>query len=132
MGALTTLTESECLRLLATDHTGIGRIAMAADPFPVVLPVNYRLVGGDVVFRTDPGGKLDAVLDGRPVAFEVDAVEPAWEAGWSVLIQGRAEPVTDAADLARLRRLHMVTWAGGAKEHYVRVSPVVISGRRLG
>jgi nitroimidazol reductase NimA-like FMN-containing flavoprotein (pyridoxamine 5'-phosphate oxidase superfamily) len=131
MRELVTLDEAECLRLLETDHAGVGRIAFADGTYPTVLPVNYRMLDGAVVFRTDPGGKLAAAESGMPVAFQTDSIEPAWEGGWSVLVHGELESVHDAADLARLQRLHLRPWVEGPKEHYVRVQPRRVSGRRL-
>ena len=36
------------------------------------------------------------------VAFEIDDLHPADGTAWSVLVRGRAEPVTSATDLAAL------------------------------
>jgi hypothetical protein len=53
--------------------------------FPLILPVNYLLLGNEVAFRTDPGSKLRAAVINTPVAFEVAGVDPQPEVGWSVL-----------------------------------------------
>ena len=50
------LDAEECRTLLAL--RGMGRVAFVADAFPMILPVNYTLVGDLLVFRTDPGTKL--------------------------------------------------------------------------
>ena len=42
---LQVLTHDECLELLRAG--GVGRIAFDVDEFPVILPLNYRLVGRD-------------------------------------------------------------------------------------
>jgi hypothetical protein len=34
-------------------------------------------------------------------------------------------------ELARLRRLPLEAWAPGAKSHYVRILPAVLTGRRI-
>jgi hypothetical protein len=44
---------------------------------PVAFPVNYRLLGDVIVFRTGPGTKLRAALDQRVVGFQVDRIERA-------------------------------------------------------
>ena len=51
------LDEKECLRLIGAG--GIGRIAYVGRFGPAVLPVNYKLRGGAIVFRTAENGPLD-------------------------------------------------------------------------
>src|ERR1700727_1577405 len=75
------LDENECLRLIAPG--GIGRIAYSGRFGPAVLPVNYKLRDGAIVFRTAEHGPLDEDLrtgianaDYR-VAFEIDEIDPA-------------------------------------------------------
>jgi nitroimidazol reductase NimA-like FMN-containing flavoprotein (pyridoxamine 5'-phosphate oxidase superfamily) len=67
---VTEIGREECLRLLAGDE--IGRLAVVAGKTPIVTPVNYALDGESVVFRTDPGTKLDQGPRAR-AGFEVDA-----------------------------------------------------------
>lgn len=71
------------------------------------------------------------VRPGAAVAFEVDGVNNVHRTGWSVLIRGTAEPVTDHSELERLRRLPLVPRAPGAKPHYVRIRHDEVSGRRI-
>jgi nitroimidazol reductase NimA-like FMN-containing flavoprotein (pyridoxamine 5'-phosphate oxidase superfamily) len=123
------LTEDECRRLLGERH--LGRLALVDADGPVILPVNYTLDGGVVVFRTDPGSKLDAAAAGTTVAFEVDAADERDRTGWSVVVRGRAAEVSDPADLERLRALPLYPWAPGAKAHYVRIRPASVTGRRI-
>jgi nitroimidazol reductase NimA-like FMN-containing flavoprotein (pyridoxamine 5'-phosphate oxidase superfamily) len=106
-------------------------VAFLDDGAPTILPVNYVLVDGHVVFRTDAGGKLEAALRREQVAFEIDGVELANRTGWSVLVRGRAERVSDPSELARLRTMPLVAWAPGAKPHYVRIGAAEITGRRI-
>lgn len=123
------LTERECRSLLAGAH--LGRIAVVESGRPLIFPVNYVLDGTDVVFRTDSGSKLYAAALGEQVAFEVDGINPADRTGWSVLIRGAAEYVTDPGRLNKLRSLPLVPWAPGAKPHYVRINSGQVSGRRI-
>jgi uncharacterized protein len=123
------LTDTECRRLLAERH--LGRLALTDPDGPVVFPVNYALHEGAVVFRTDPGSKLDAIAGGATVAFEVDAVDEGSRTGWSVVVRGRAAEVSEPADLDRLHGLPLYPWAPGAKARYVRIRPVSVTGRRI-
>jgi len=123
------LTKSECFDLLAQEH--LGRVAFVDDLGPLVVPVNFVLDRHMVVFRTGEGTKLDAAVRGSRVAFEVDGADPAARTGWSLLVRGEAIEVTDPAELARLRALRLDPWAPGAKTHYVRILPAVLTGRRI-
>jgi nitroimidazol reductase NimA-like FMN-containing flavoprotein (pyridoxamine 5'-phosphate oxidase superfamily) len=123
------LSKSECFALLARER--LGRVAVVDDRGPVVFLVNFVLDRHMVVFRTDEGTKLDAACRGRRVAFEIDGTDTAHRTGWSVLVRGEAIEVTGAAELVRLRKLPLNPWAPGAKTHYVRILPAVLTGRRI-
>jgi len=124
------LTEDECRKLLGERH--LGRLALVDADGPVILPVNYTLDEGAVVFRTDPGSKLDPAAAGATtVAFEVDAVDERDRTGWSVVVRGRAGEVSEPADLQRLRALPLYPWAPGAKARYVRIRSASVTGRRI-
>ena len=124
------LAPEECQRLLA--ERSIGRVGISVGALPVVLPVNYALLDGDVVVRTGEGTKLDAALAGAVVAFEVDQVDPIYHQGWSVLLQGRATVIADPDDIDRARRLPLRAWAPGIRDRYIRIPIEIISGRRIG
>ena len=96
------LTDEECRKLLGERH--LGRLALVDADGPVILPVNYTLDEGSVVFRTDPGSKLDAAAAGATVAFEADAVDERDRTGWSVVVRGTLADITDPAHLERLDR----------------------------
>ena len=123
------LSRSECFGLLAREH--VGRVAFVDDLGPMVMPVNFVLDRHMVVLRTDGGTKLDAAVRGSRVAFEIDGTDEAARTGWSVVVRGEAVEVTEPAELARLRRLRLQPWAPGAKTHYVRILPAVLTGRRI-
>lgn len=123
------LTEAECRELL--ELGGIGRVGVTAGALPVILPVNFAYVDGDIVFRTGDGTKLRASRDGVVVAFEIDGYDVGSQHGWSVLAVGRAHEIEDAVDLAMARGLGLAPWANGSLVHYVRLTPELLSGRRI-
>ena len=129
------LGEEECLALIAPG--GIGRIAYSSRFGPAVLPVNYVLHNGAVVFRTAENGPLDVDLRtgiadaDYIVAFEIDSLHLDTKQGWSVLIQGPAHHVA-TADEDALRETGVEPWAPGPRELYVRMVPSRITGRRVG
>jgi nitroimidazol reductase NimA-like FMN-containing flavoprotein (pyridoxamine 5'-phosphate oxidase superfamily) len=115
------------------DRQRVGRLAFLDGDQPMALPVNYAVVRGIVVFRTGVGAKLSSAI-GRKVAFEVDVTDTDTECGWSVVVQGVAEEITGATDPLNdaLRQGATRPWLSDARDHYVRIIPHVISGRRLG
>ncbi len=131
---LAELDEGEALGLIAPG--GVGRIAYEGRFGPTVLPVNYRVAGGAIVFRTTLGGSTDADLRTGlagveyKVAFEVDRIEEDTRTGWSVLVQGALHHVTDE-ELAEARATGVEPWAGGDRRQYLRITPSRVTGRRI-
>jgi uncharacterized protein len=123
------LSGAECLRLLAT--ATIGRISYTRQALPAVEPVNFALHHGAIVIRTDSGGKLAAATRRAVVAFQADDLDPVRWSGWSVTVVGRCEEVTDAADLAGLDKLGLESWVPGSRNHFIRIEPGIVTGRRL-
>jgi uncharacterized protein len=126
---LMVLPRGQCLRLLR--RTRVGRVVVNVGRVPAAFPVNFALLDDDIVFRTAPGTKLSAALERAVVGFEVDRIDPVFESGWSVLIQGPASVVTDGDELLRVRRMHLRTWAPGERPTYVRIRSDSVSGRRF-
>jgi nitroimidazol reductase NimA-like FMN-containing flavoprotein (pyridoxamine 5'-phosphate oxidase superfamily) len=97
-----------------------------------VLPVNFVLVDGDVMFRTVAGTKFHAAAGGAAVAFEADGWDHSGQDGWSVLVQGTATVVTNPAQLADVRFTNLDPWAvDGSADRVVRIQTVRVSGRRF-
>jgi nitroimidazol reductase NimA-like FMN-containing flavoprotein (pyridoxamine 5'-phosphate oxidase superfamily) len=120
----------ECLRLLR--QSIVGRIAVVIDEFPIVLPINYRLVETEsvtwIAVRTRPGN----VIDRAPVhaAFEIDGIDPSSRQGWSVLARGILQHVdADAADFRA--RFDPEPWLLAERDSWMVIDPFTISGRRL-
>ncbi|MDX1620828.1 MAG: pyridoxamine 5'-phosphate oxidase family protein [Nitriliruptorales bacterium] len=120
----------ECLERLASQP--VGRIAYIDAGAPIVLPVNHRVEGRQIVFRTTHGSKLAAALMERPVAFEVDSYSEDERTGWSVLVRGRAEVLFDPAESSQVTGPRPQPWADQVQRGWwVRIHPEEISGRRL-
>lgn len=129
-GRAVELDGAECLRLLTT--TTVGRVALTRRALPVILPVNYAMDEGTVVIRTRPGSLLATSREqGVVVAFEVDELDRGTYSGWSVLVTGTLREITDVDELDRAGRLPLVPWVGGDRRHFVRITPGLLSGRRL-
>ena len=126
---LLVLPEEECVRLLTRGH--LGRIGLVDEGRPVILPVNYVFDAGCVFFQSTRGSKLDAALGGRMVAFQIDAIDPMYHGGVSVLTYGRAEVVESDEEIARLEELPLRPWWPEARDRWIRILVEEISGRRL-
>ena len=129
------LDEDECVRLVAPG--GIGRLVFAGRFDLTVLPVNYVLRNGAILFRTVEAGSTDEDLRTRiehaeyRVAFEVDDFDSETREGWSVLIQGPAHHLDDPGEQADAIAAGVEPWAGGKREHFIRITPARITGRRI-
>lgn len=122
------LTPDECWRRVAA--APIGRIGVLVDSAPEIYPVNFKVDGDSVVFRTDAGSKLRGLDKSPSVAFQVDGIDPVSKTGWSVLLKGRATPVTDGEEVRRLMAMHLDLWAPGTKSRWIRIRGLV-TGRAI-
>ncbi|MER8185245.1 pyridoxamine 5'-phosphate oxidase family protein [Kitasatospora sp. NPDC094015] len=128
--ALLRLTEQECWQKVGP--RGIGRIAVAAAPSPLVVPVNYATDAGTVVYRTAPGG-VAALAPGTRASFQVDRIDDRTGTGWSVLVTGTAERIEDPEAVRTVERHGGAEpWAGGKRPLWIRIRPQGITGRRIG
>jgi nitroimidazol reductase NimA-like FMN-containing flavoprotein (pyridoxamine 5'-phosphate oxidase superfamily) len=131
MADLQHLSQDECFALLATQE--IGRIGINAEHYPLIFPVNYALDHGVIVIRSGAGTKLTQASHAN-VTFEVDEIDRRQRSGWSVLVRGLAEEVTDHhrdALVERTKTTAKEPWAPGEHGHYLRLIPHAVSGRRL-
>lgn len=129
-GHFHTLSDERCRELLASRHE--GRIAWAAPDGPQLLPVSYALYNGQVAFRTSPYGALSRLQQPAMVAFEIDDIRLDTGIGWSVVVRGRAAPVTNSVDLAAMwGDDELVPWATGTRNLVVLISEHTISGRSV-
>jgi nitroimidazol reductase NimA-like FMN-containing flavoprotein (pyridoxamine 5'-phosphate oxidase superfamily) len=121
----------KCRELLAAGV--FGRVGLCTPQGPLVLPVNYAVVGESVVFRTSPYGVIAGHDWDSPLAFEVDHVDYADHRGWSVLARGPGERVEDPDEIARINRTwEPRPWAAGVRTLYIRIKWDELTGRRLG
>ena len=126
---LEVLPRDECLRLLGRSQ--VGRVVVTDRSLPAAFPVNYALLDEDVVFLTTAGSKLEAAEEEEVMAFEIDEIEPALLAGWSVLVQGLASVIIDPEELRQARALGLEPWTAGGQRQFVRITSELISGRRI-
>ncbi|GAQ50262.1 pyridoxamine 5'-phosphate oxidase family protein [Streptomyces acidiscabies] len=127
------LDSAEALRLLGS--VSLGRVVFTRQALPTVRPVNHVLVDGAVVIRTHEHAALTLHTvrgDGMGVvvAYEADDIDPHTHLGWSVVVTGYADLVTDPAELALYDAL-LRPWVDRTMEHAVRILPALVTGVRL-
>jgi nitroimidazol reductase NimA-like FMN-containing flavoprotein (pyridoxamine 5'-phosphate oxidase superfamily) len=123
------LSAEACWDLLKT--TPVGRVVVLVDGAPEVYPVNYVVDGRTVAFKTAPGSKLRGLDRSPTTCFEVDVIDAERHAGWSVMVKGRAVDVTAAEERTVLGEKPLTLWTAGEKDHWVRIRPTEVSGRRI-
>ena len=126
---LRVLTVEECVEHLATHE--VARIALIDDGWPVVFPVNYRLVDREhqrwIALRARPEGAIDH--PGSRVALQLDGIDPVRHEGWSVLVRGTMHTVDETAAGFR-ERFDPGPWLD-ERDAWLVIEPSVITGRRL-
>jgi nitroimidazol reductase NimA-like FMN-containing flavoprotein (pyridoxamine 5'-phosphate oxidase superfamily) len=116
-----------CFVLLTSQQ--VGRLVRPGD-MPFVAPVNYVVIDDSVVYRSDEGSSA-ARVHGEAVVFEVDAIDGQKHGGWSVVVRGTAEDITDAAYTDSDLRDRLDTWAPGPKDRWLRIAVREMTGRWL-
>lgn len=125
---ISVISEDSCWGYLASQE--VGRLGVSTDDVPEIFPINYYVDGASVIFRSAEGSKLDQLSRNRNVVFEVDGWHD--EGGWSVMIKGVAEEITDPDELARANKAPLYPWIPTVKSHFIRVTPTLgITGRHF-
>jgi hypothetical protein len=124
------LSLDDCLALLR--GRSVGRIAVMVNEFPIVLPVNYKLVetSGPVwlVVRSRPGNVIDRAS--IPTAFEIDDFNISEQEGWSVLVRGTLQHVNpDTGGL--WEHFDPNPWLDDVRDAWLAIEPFSITSRLL-
>lgn len=121
------LPAAECWQYLR--DAPYGRIATAVGGVIDIVPVNFVVADGAVVFRTSPGTKLVEMVISPQVAVEVDGFDQDF--AWSVVAKGTALRLEKGADIDAADRLLLSSWIPTVKNTYVRVAVERLEGRRF-
>ncbi len=127
------LDRSQSLRLLGS--VPLGRLVFTQNALPTIRPVNHLLDGEDIVVRLNDGATLASIAPpageaGLVVAYEADAIDPLTHLGWSVIVTGYAQLVTEPAQVARYEDL-LRPWVAQAMNGVLRIQPDLVTGFRL-
>ena len=127
--AVEVLDANTCWDLLR--GVSVGHLAVLVDGHPEIFPVNYKVDHGSVVFRTGEGTKLHAAARPTAVALEADGTDQDKRTAWSVHVKGHAEVLEPSTELMAGVGLTLFPWQAGHKDHFVRIVPTTVSGRRF-
>jgi Pyridoxamine 5'-phosphate oxidase len=127
---LEALTREESLRLLAS--TSLGRVVFTHFALPAIRPVNHMVEGDTIIIRTHLGAVIASAVDGTGtvVAYEADMIGPDDHLGWSVIVVGRANRVTDPGEIARYQ-LALRPWVSGDMDEVIVITADMVDGFRL-
>jgi nitroimidazol reductase NimA-like FMN-containing flavoprotein (pyridoxamine 5'-phosphate oxidase superfamily) len=121
------LSETECWDLLSS--VSLGRLVTSVDGQPEIFPVNFVVQRRTVLFRTDEGTKLVSTAMNNNVLFEAD--DHVVTDGWSVIVRGLAQSLRANEDIEEAKRAELYPWTATTKQHYVRIRPLRVTGRRF-
>jgi uncharacterized protein len=124
---VTVLSASESWNLLTA--VAIGRLVTSVDGEPEIFPVNFVVQDRTVLFRTAEGTKLVSSAINNRVLFQAD--DHGVSEGWSVIIKGTARTLRTNEEIEKAESAQLLPWTATSKQHYVRVLPLSITGRRF-
>ena len=124
---VTILSATESWDLLAS--VKLGRLVTSVAGQPEIFPVNFVVQRRTVLFRTAEGSKLVSSAINNSVLFEADDHDAS--EGWSVIVKGMARTLRTNEELDEAERTQLLPWIATLKQHYVRIQPVSITGRRF-
>jgi len=124
---VTVLSGTESWDLLASK--ALGRLVTSVEGQPEIFPVNFVVQHRTVLFRTAEGTKLVSAAINSRVLFEADDHDAS--GGWSVIVKGIARMIRTGEERDEAERAQLLPWTATLKQHYVRIQPISITGRRF-
>lgn len=115
----TRIDEAECWALLKESE--VGRIAWNSTDGLLIVPVNFSVVDGAVVFHTSPTSPLAALAEPTEVAFQADEIDRDSAIGWSVSARGTTGPASP--------EIANGSWLDGERPVGVELRPTRLAGR---
>ena len=124
--AVVELSAEDCWALLEAEE--FGRLAYRLVDEVHVVPINYAVDDGSLLFRTASGGKLLAAALSSDVALEIDWHDD--RAAWSVVARGHLRRLSED-EAHRLDEIDRRSWVPTLKYDVVELAPDVVTGRRF-
>jgi uncharacterized protein len=118
------LSAEECWELLETEE--LGRLAYRLVDEVHIVPINFVVNGGSVLFRTSSGNKLLAAALQSDVALEIDWHDDL--TAWSVVARGHLRQL-DEDEEHRVESLPLQPWVPTLTYDVIELVPEVVTGR---
>jgi len=113
-----------CWELLEREE--FGRLAYRLVDEVHLVPINYAVDSGALLFRTASGNKLLAAALHSDVAFEIDWHDD--RSAWSVVVRGQLHRLQED-EQHRVDTLLLHPWVPTLKYDVVELRPVSVTGR---
>jgi nitroimidazol reductase NimA-like FMN-containing flavoprotein (pyridoxamine 5'-phosphate oxidase superfamily) len=120
------LSLEECWQLLELEE--FGRLAYRLVDEVHMVPINYAVDAGTLLFRTGSGNKLLAAALHSDVAFEIDWHDDL--AAWSVVVRGQLRLLHED-EQHRVDGMLVQPWVPTLNYDVVELTPVSVTGRRF-
>jgi uncharacterized protein len=124
---ISVLSESQCWNLLSS--VALGRLVTSVEGQPEIFPLNFVVQHRTVLFRSAEGTKLVSAAINNRVLFEAD--DHGVTEGWSVIVKGSARILRTHDEIGEAERAQLLPWTATVKQHYVRIRPLSVTGRRF-
>jgi nitroimidazol reductase NimA-like FMN-containing flavoprotein (pyridoxamine 5'-phosphate oxidase superfamily) len=124
------LNSAEAMRLLSS--VDYGRVVFNMQALPAIRPVNHLVDDDMIVIRTRLTSAISSAMQSTErlvVAYEADSFDSQTRTGWSVVVTGHAETLTDPDTVARYERL-LHPWVNHA-DTVVAIEPEIVTGLRI-
>lgn len=118
----------ECWRLIRA--VSLGRLAITGrEGAPDIFPLNYKVHGGSIYFRSAPGSKLAAIATHPVAALEIDGKEAGFL--WNVDVRGTMRRLVTDQEIRDSGVKRLVSSSPTPKDNYVRIETSSVSVRRF-
>jgi hypothetical protein len=118
----------EALRLVG--EVPFGRIVFTSEALPAIRPVNHIVDDGCVIIRSHVGTSEGAIhgerIPGIVVAYQADQIDADKGLGWSVVVTGMAQRITDPEDDRRYSDA-LRPWIHQPDDYLIRIVPEMIT-----
>jgi nitroimidazol reductase NimA-like FMN-containing flavoprotein (pyridoxamine 5'-phosphate oxidase superfamily) len=94
------------------------------------VPVTFAVHDEAILIRTGPDSRLAMAAAGQVLAFEVDELNANTRTGWSVVVTGVAQIVTDPDKRALLQDA-VLPWVPGERDVLIELPFTMLTGRRI-
>jgi uncharacterized protein len=118
----------DCVALLGA--TQVGRVVFTLGALPAIVPVTFAVQRDALIVFTTADTQVAGAANRGVIAFEVDDVDPVTRTGWSVVVTGIAETVTDPCERARIHA-DSAPWIPGPNDVLIRLPFTLVAGRRI-